>query len=310
MIAKSSIHFFLIAIALLALVAVSGTLLAATPQLLKPAAPTCTCMDGQASTAWVWPAAGAALLIMMRLAVAFAQTWRRTRRFLQAALPRRKPLADTGLDVAVDVIPDSAAVFCHGLLKPRIAVGQQILETLDETQLRAVLSHEASHARRRDPLRLFVVSAVATVFGRYGRRLEEAFSLNLECDADQAAVTEHGQPALAHAFMQLLTLPAMVVPVPSLSVTEFRIRRLLGEQARPRIRSVVIGVMIVSLLAVLGIRATVRASQLAAEPTPSGMCVRQAVCSAPANERHVCFQTTRGLWCAHETVVEPFTRLH
>lgn len=45
-----------------------------------------------------------------------------------------------------------------GLLRPRIVVTDALRSALDDGELRAVLAHEAAHARHRDPLRMWLVA--------------------------------------------------------------------------------------------------------------------------------------------------------
>ena len=54
------------------------------------------------------------------------------------------------------VASDEVLCFCIGLLRPRIVVSTGLVELLDQAELEAVLAHEASHQRRRDPMRLMV----------------------------------------------------------------------------------------------------------------------------------------------------------
>jgi Zn-dependent protease with chaperone function len=63
------------------------------------------------------------------------------------------------------VVPEGDPVaYCLGLLRPRVVVSSGLLERLDCPSLKAVLEHEASHRRRRDPLRQAILgSIVATM---------------------------------------------------------------------------------------------------------------------------------------------------
>ena len=51
--------------------------------------------------------------------------------------------------------------FCAGLLRPRVYATAAVVTTLAPAELDAVLSHEAAHARRRDPLRRLIARAAA-----------------------------------------------------------------------------------------------------------------------------------------------------
>lgn len=115
------------------------------------------------------------------------------------------------------------AAFCAGLLRPRLYVTEPALARLAPDELRAVVEHEAAHARRRDPLRLAVVRVVADglgfipPLGRLGRSQAAVADLA----ADRAAVEAVGSPRpLAAAMLQLEE------PVPE------RVDHLLGRPAR------------------------------------------------------------------------------
>jgi Zn-dependent protease with chaperone function len=53
--------------------------------------------------------------------------------------------------------------FCSGLLRPRIFVSQGALRRLSAAELLAVVAHESHHADRRDPLRLLIGRALASL---------------------------------------------------------------------------------------------------------------------------------------------------
>ena len=67
-------------------------------------------------------------------------------------------VAHLGLRAVQVVSTDEVLCFCIGLLRPRIVVSTGLVELLDQAELDAVLAHEASHQRRRDPLRLMVAN--------------------------------------------------------------------------------------------------------------------------------------------------------
>ena len=59
----------------------------------------------------------------------------------------------------VDGLPNPA--FTVGWFTPRIFVARALSQALPEAELEAVLAHEVAHARRRDPLRLFLLRGLA-----------------------------------------------------------------------------------------------------------------------------------------------------
>lgn len=94
----------------------------------------------------------------------------RTRRFIRELSRRRgevprslAALAEAmGLGGRVDVVDDGHPyAFTYGWRCPRIAVSRALLETLDSSELQAVLLHELYHVRQHGPARLALVRAIA-----------------------------------------------------------------------------------------------------------------------------------------------------
>ena len=119
--------------------------------------------------------------------------------------------------------------FCVGLLRPRIYVSSAAVELLREDELTAVLSHEAEHARRRDPLRLLLARALAEglFFLPVVRRLSERYAALAEIAADEAAASRpSGRAALASA---LLAFDAHPSPA-AVGIAPERVDHLLGRR--------------------------------------------------------------------------------
>lgn len=124
---------------------------------------------------------------------------------------------------------------CHGLLRPRIVVSSGLVDALDDLALRAVLTHEAEHARRRDPLRLLALR-IAFVAGSLlpaVHTIAEHTRTQCEWHADAAAVDRCGRAALARALHTVLSQPLTpaAADLPAFCSAATRIR-LLGA-ARP-----------------------------------------------------------------------------
>lgn len=125
--------------------------------------------------------------------------------------------------------------FTTGLLRPRIYVAHGLTDALDADQLTALLAHEAEHVRRRDPLRLSIMRALAcTLFWIPAlRRLASDLADEAEIQADDAAVACVGEVALAGALVTLAGWPApRLVAAPGFAQQDLldrRVRRLLGE---------------------------------------------------------------------------------
>jgi Zn-dependent protease with chaperone function len=149
-------------------------------------------------------AAGILMLALVAAeAVLIADALRRLgaqRRFLRSL----RPCGETQVGgVRVVLLADAQPlVFCAGLVRPRIYLSAGARRRLGRCALHAVLAHEAHHARRRDPLRLFISGAFARVpgVGAPARRHETLTDL----EADAAAVRALDGPGpLAAAMLAL-----------------------------------------------------------------------------------------------------------
>jgi Zn-dependent protease with chaperone function len=125
--------------------------------------------------------------------------WRHSRAFVHRLGVVRE---DGGVRVFV---ADRPMAFCAGLLRPRVHVSTGTIAMLSEAELAAVVAHERHHARRRDPLRLFVVRTVADALFVLPAlpRLAERYAALVELGADDAAVAANGGDAapLASALL-------------------------------------------------------------------------------------------------------------
>jgi Zn-dependent protease with chaperone function len=110
----------------------------------------------------------------------------------RAGIRRLRCLAGTG-----------STVFCAGLALPSVYVAASAAAALTPDQLDAVLSHEAAHARRRDPLRRLIARAAAdTLFYLpLARWLSCRQAETAELRADRAAVGHAGRQAVASALL-------------------------------------------------------------------------------------------------------------
>jgi Zn-dependent protease with chaperone function len=137
----------------------------------------------------------------------------------------------------VSGLPNPA--FTVGLFSPRIYVAAELPYLLGAEQLQSVVSHEAAHLRRRDPLRLSLFRGLAcSLFWLPAlARLADDLRDDSEILADDAA-TQRSQPlVLASAILTLANWGRPSAPLPSGAVgfchgtlLNRRVRRLLGEE--------------------------------------------------------------------------------
>lgn len=180
-------------------------------------------------------------------------TGRRTRAAVSPLLAVLRPLrtipslaiaARSGIRGPVEVLDLAEPLaFCHGLLRPRIYVTTALCSLLSEAELRAVLLHEEYHRRRREPLRLLLLSALVQTLRFWpalAPRLVEART-EMEVAADAHAILHSGSArALARALLKVLehatpstALADASLALSSLSPTEARIERLTRAQSEP-----------------------------------------------------------------------------
>ncbi|MDQ2884396.1 MAG: M56 family metallopeptidase, partial [Actinomycetota bacterium] len=145
--------------------------------------------------------------------------------------PLARALARTGVSGAHCVDGTDAVAFCAGVAHPRVYVTTGLIAALGPDALDAVLVHEATHARRRDPARRLAHRAFADVFFYLPvitcwsrRQIERA-----ELHADQVAITHTGRGALAQA---LLATGSSTTSAPGAGfdgALDARIAQLLGD---------------------------------------------------------------------------------
>ena len=172
-----------------------------------------------------WPALGELRLVPALLLVAFlatALTLTVTSLVRQSlatvrldrSMKRRKLPAPPRLVAASDAaelrpeakLVELAAPFSctYGVLRPQVVISRGLLERVDDTELVAVLAHEAQHVRAHDPLKvvlaralrqgLFVLPALGALYDRYLTARELA--------ADRRASRRVGVQGLAGALLK------------------------------------------------------------------------------------------------------------
>ena len=152
--------------------------------------------------------AAADALVLWRLGPSL---WRQARAQRRAAAGCRRSSSATIAGHAVTIVHDLRPLaYCAGLLRPALHVSDAALARLGERELRAVVEHEAQHARRRDPLRLVAAQTAADAFGFLPplRRLARAEATLADLAADAAAVAAVGSRAPLAAALLALEDPA------------------------------------------------------------------------------------------------------
>jgi Zn-dependent protease with chaperone function len=159
------------------------------------------------------------------------------------------------LVVVADPVPFA---FCAGFLCPMVYVSEGLLAILSLTEVEAVLRHEASHMRRHDPLRLFLIELLGSIFAPFPiiETLAERVRIGVELAADRAALAMVPMPALASALVKVVraTTKASPLTVAGLTASEARIDALLGKPIEMPYRRhdlIVTGVVVLAFAGVL-----------------------------------------------------------
>ncbi len=184
---------------------------------------------------------GLTLLIGARLAIAVLRVAITTRR----RRAHHRMLVDL-LGVAPDAVSARACAherdlrvlevaqplaYCLPGVRSRVVVSEGTLDSLAETEIAAILSHERAHLRARHDLVLEAFTAAHAAFPRFVRSANalDAVQLLVELLADDAAVRVTGRTPLARA---LVTCASGRTPLGALAAgsahTLLRVRRLSG----------------------------------------------------------------------------------
>jgi len=170
----------------------------------------------------------AAFAVLVLAGCSFLRQHRASRHLL-ARLPVVETRELAGQSVCVIAAADVQA-FCAGLLRPKVYLSTAALSALDTEQLRAVIAHEAHHARQRDPLRIMFARVLgdSLFFLPALRRLGDAYARVAELAADRAAIGASRGDArpLAGALLTFGEGPGPAV----VGIAPERVDHLLGQQ--------------------------------------------------------------------------------
>ncbi|TAN33931.1 hypothetical protein EPN29_04670 [bacterium] len=185
------------------------------------------------STAYVPPLlviSASAFAWTLRLGFVALRTIRELKRLPRAPFPPNlvRTAKAVGLDRIDCVAGGSLVAFCAGIVRPSVFISEAAAAGLSDSELMAVLHHEADHARRYEPLRRMARTAAADVLAFLpivGWWSERQIARS-ELSADAAAERMAGRSALAGA---LLVMTAPAIPLAAfVGHAELRAQRLLG----------------------------------------------------------------------------------
>lgn len=128
------------------------------------------------------------------------------------------------------------AAFTAGLIAPRIFLSTGLLQLMDDDELEAVLLHERSHLRHRDPASLLLGRSlsIACPFAPVVRELVRRHQAAVELAADEEVVATMGHAhGLSSAIVKLFTVRSPhLAASPFSPVGDLRLTRLLDGEVR------------------------------------------------------------------------------
>lgn len=178
--------------------------------------------------------AGAAVAVLW--AALIARELARSLRLAQALAADAQEATMFGVAIRITPALGTDAVVV-GSLWPRIYVGSQLVGTLSDDEMRAVVLHEDHHRRTRAPLRAAALGAWLRLLGR-SKRIRRVLldrMTDLETLADADAIRRGSSPrSLARA---LLKGDASRQPVSFAYAAERRVEQLLDRAAGNRVQA-------------------------------------------------------------------------
>ncbi|GAB3683836.1 M56 family metallopeptidase [Saccharopolyspora tripterygii] len=200
------------------------------------------------------PVALAAMLLILIGAVAVGNAlrttlvgMRQTHRFhtwvTQRRVPTPGPVAASAHDLGyrfMVIETDHQIAVTTGLLRPFVVISTGLAESLNDAELRAVLTHERAHARRKDPLRALVGQMLAAHlwFLPAAQDVRTRARREYELAADRHSADHCGRRALAGALLRITSptaiTPEFVAPFAESDLLDARVAQLeSGHPPRP-----------------------------------------------------------------------------
>lgn len=131
----------------------------------------------------------------------------------------RSAARSVGLDRIELIDDDSRYSYTYGLLQPTVTISSGLVDALSESELGAVLAHEAFHVANRDPLKIAVARAITAGlwFVPAAHHLLGRYRADRELDADRHAAARTSRKALAGAILRATEGPPVEPPVGALA---------------------------------------------------------------------------------------------
>ena len=189
----------------------------------------------------------------------------KTRKVLKRNLSRKtlvpssikSVIQELNLDGRIDIVKNNGRFsFCYGLLRPKVCLSTGLLKAIDKDELRAVLLHESSHVKNRDPLKIILGKTASYIFFFIPiiYELQKYYLFSKEITADETAVKSGLRRQLAAALSKVLVIDSEklsgVAALMNPDNMENRILHLSGKQVKTTFRPTFLSVLL-SILAVI-----------------------------------------------------------
>lgn len=203
-----------------------------------------------------------------------------------SGLPMLPPVA-----ICTQVRPQA---FTAGLWRPKICLSAGLVTMLDEDELKAVVSHELAHVRRRDNRQILMMLALRDFLWALpvAHYLLKAFLRAKEHAADDLAVEMTGDRlALASAIVSVSkqggghAAPAYATFFPDRATAVSRVGRIVGRHPQ-RSGRLGLALVLTALVATLTYSGAAYAASAAATTSPNPSCTMRVKCASTADCCH------------------------
>lgn len=111
------------------------------------------------------------------------------------------------IEAKIDVVNSNKYLsFCYGLIKPRICLSSKLVKCLTEAELKALLLHETSHLKNKDPFKILLSQIAISMFFFIPslKDIHNYYILSKEVSADQMVAKMEGVKNLKSALIKIV----------------------------------------------------------------------------------------------------------
>jgi Zn-dependent protease with chaperone function len=114
-----------------------------------------------------------------------------------------------------------------GVRRPKIFIAEQVLETLDDDEVSAVIQHELGHLRAWDNLKRIAMNLTSDLLVvPVGRSLQKSWNYNAEAAADEFAVRSGGGTTALDLAAALIKIARLIpdAPLPAMPAVSYVVK--------------------------------------------------------------------------------------